>query len=350
MKDVKWRSVAEHKSEVEKILEGKNSICVFDTETTGLEKDAKIIQFSAIKYEITPELKLKPMASVNTYINPEMILPDVITELTGITQDTVDAAKPERFVVDEVMAILDSSDIWAGQNVNFDLLKIENMCKRTGFPYDPKPSIDTLKMARHLIPLDKIEPIAKSLGYKRGNHKLETITKYLFPNHQAKYHDSMEDVSATAMCLEKFIEMYKNVNKEDGMEHVQPKYAFFWINPNKETDQRIKICLPDDNKTAIYYDAMNHYWTCFSSKADKERFDNLDKTYIEKCVLNRYGAKFDDIKCMEDLAREMRREYTEKRKDPNYKPYQYKKVAPKPVEQAQPIFEQTDNAADIDLW
>lgn len=349
MKNVKWRSISSHRDEVLNILKNAKTICVFDTETTGLEPDAKIIQFSAIKYAISPEGKFMPISSVDTYINPEMILPDIITELTGISQETVNNAQTETEEVNEIMNILNTSDVWAGQNVKFDLLKVQNMCKRTNYPYIEQPSIDTLKMARHLISLEDIEPVAKKLGFKRGNHKLATITTYLFPDYKAQYHNSMEDVGATAKCLEKFIDMYKHLEYEkEPTEIAMPKYAYFWINSNKQSDQRIRVCLPDDNKTAIYYDAMEHYWTCFSNKADKERFDNLDKAFIEKCVINRYGAKY-GVDTMEDLAREMRKAYMEKQKNPNYKPYYQTKPKPQaPAPAPQP--QQEDKTDDIDLW
>ena len=342
----KWRSINTHKAEVDEAMKGKNTIIVFDTETTGLEPDAHIIQFSGIKYDIGENYKLSPIGSINMYINPEMFLDSVITELTGITQETVDAALPERMVVREIMDFLNSADVWAGQNVGFDLLKVENMCKRCNFPYEEKPSVDTLKMARNLIPVEKTEGIAKKLGYSRGNHKLNTITTYLFPDYEAKYHDSLEDVRATALCLEEFLKMYDKVAPEkENLKQIQPTYAFFWQNPYKGTDQRLRVSIPNDTKkgdiNSIYYDCLKHYWTSYSNADAKKLFDTIDMAYLEKCLLNKYSKE-----CIEDLVRDMREKNKEWEKS---KTKDSTKSITKTELEAK---EKADSSAesDIDLW
>ena len=306
MEKEKWRSVNAHKKEVEEAISDKKTLIVFDTETTGLETDAHIIQFSGIKYNIGENYSLMPVDTINLYINPEQILDQIIVDLTGITQETVDAAPTEREVVRQVMNFLNSGEVWAGQNVSFDLKKVEHMCKRCNQPYEPKPAIDSLKMARNLISIEEIEPTAKKLGFTRGNHKLATITTYLFPDYEAKYHDSLEDVRATALCLSEFLKRYKDLAPEkEHLKQVVPNYAFFWQNPYKGTDQRLRVAIPDGtpkgNSKAIYYDCLKHFWTSYSDAESRKLFETIDMTFIEKSLLYKYRAE-----CIEDLVRNMR--------------------------------------------
>ena len=181
-------------------------------------------------------------------------------------------------------------------------------------------TVDTLAMARNLMFVDdpKLIECAKETETgdgRRGNHKLATITKYLFPDYQAKYHNSLEDVRATAKCLGGLLKLYEEAPPElPDQKRTNVNYAYFWVNPNKRSDQRIRVSLNDGSKTgSIYYDALNHYWSCTSSKEDKEHFDATDKCHMENQVLSKYFTKYGAL-CMEDLVRKMRAEYQEKQK------------------------------------
>lgn len=320
MKGIKWRSTETHKKSVWNALDGKDTIIVFDTETTGLEEHAKIIQFSAIKFALDQDKNMRELETVDMLINPEEAVSSIIEDLTGITNNMLKTQPTERQVYEKIFKFMEGADAWAGHNVPFDVKKLEGMAKRCHYDLKVPDVIDTLAMARNLMPKDDPKVIAASIATSnetktsKPNHKLATVTKFLFPDYQARYHNSLEDVRATAKCLGKMTQMYAEINsKEEPQVKVKLKYAFFSINPYKQSDQRIKIVFDDTvNKTGrIYYDAMNQYWSCTSGPGDKEFFESVDKADLEIKLLNRYHKKF-GATCMEDLVRSMRADYMEK--------------------------------------
>lgn len=320
MKNVKWRSAEVHKKSVWNALDGKDTIVVFDTETTGLEEHAKIIQFSAIKFALDENKNMTELDTMDMYINPEEVISSQITEITGITNNMLRNQPSERQVYEKIFGFMKGADAWAGHNISFDVRKLEGMALRCKYDLKVPDIIDTLTMARNLMPKDDPKVLEAALAVReethttKPNHKLATVTKFLFPDYQAKYHNSLEDVRATAKCLGKMTKMYAEINsKEESQVKVKLKYAFFSINPYKRSDQRIKIVFDDTvNKTGrIYYDAMNQYWSCTSGPGDKEFFESVDKADLETKLLNRYHKKF-GATCMEDLVRSMRADYMEK--------------------------------------
>ena len=83
-----WRNADRTKNRVLPYFQEGTSLIVFDTETTGLGREAKIIEFGGIRYVIRNHA-LVPTHYLNRYINPEEPLSDKIVELTGITDEMV---------------------------------------------------------------------------------------------------------------------------------------------------------------------------------------------------------------------------------------------------------------------
>ena len=54
-----WRNIEPNAYAVLNLLSEAESIIVLDTETTGVAKNAKIIQFSAIRYKINADFSLE---------------------------------------------------------------------------------------------------------------------------------------------------------------------------------------------------------------------------------------------------------------------------------------------------
>jgi len=63
----------------------KKPLVIFDLETTGLNTDKdRIIEIGILKINPTGENEL-----LETKVNPEMDIPQIITDLTGITNEDV---------------------------------------------------------------------------------------------------------------------------------------------------------------------------------------------------------------------------------------------------------------------
>lgn len=95
-----------------------------------------------------------------TFINPEMAIPENIQRLTGITDHMVAQAPKFYDIADELMSRLEGA-IFVAHNARFDYGFIKNECKRIGITYNAK-TLCSVKLSRLWYPqfphhgLDKI--------------------------------------------------------------------------------------------------------------------------------------------------------------------------------------------------
>ena len=219
---------------------------------------------------------------LDVYINPEEKLSPKIVELTGITQEMVDNAEVESVLAPQIFDFIADTDFIAAYNTPFDVSKLEGLSARTNVTFDKKPSIDVCEMARDMICKKDIE-----------KHELGLVSEYLFPEDEHQFHNSLEDVRATAKILEVLMKMYVDFeeSKEKLPAHLEKAHLF--INPRQQSMQRINLKLSVGDDGDIFYDIKQHYWSCKSTAKAKKMFNQLDLANIEKQVYKRYVEPFD---------------------------------------------------------
>lgn len=144
-------------------------IC-FDIETTGLSAARdKITEIGAVKVEngvITD--------TFSTFANPEMPIPQKITQLTGITDDMVKDAPSQSEAVGAFLEFA-GNNVLVAHNAPFDTSFIAKACEDMGKEYN-YTSIDTVAISRAILTDIK-------------NCKLDTVAKFLrlgdFNHHRA---------------------------------------------------------------------------------------------------------------------------------------------------------------------
>lgn len=144
-------------------------IC-FDIETTGLSAARdKITEIGAVKVEngvITD--------TFSTFANPEMPIPQKITQLTGITDDMVKDAPSQSEAVGAFLEFA-GDNVLVAHNTPFDTSFIAKACEDMGREYN-YTSIDTVAISRAILTDIK-------------NCKLDTVAKFLrlgdFNHHRA---------------------------------------------------------------------------------------------------------------------------------------------------------------------
>lgn len=250
---MEWRNIQKGKDTYLPIFESAKSIIVFDTETTGLGRDAKIIEFAAIRYEISPT-GMRETHKVDLYLNPEEPLKEKIIEITGITDAILEKARPERVEAEEIYNFLSGADVWAAYNCSFDIRMLNQMSDRTGIPYEPRTCVDVLEMARDLVPKEE-----------SGSHKLGDICTVLFPEKTFQFHTAIDDVRATALLMSRFVGMYKNYSGESKKRQCRLNWASYWINPRKPSQVRIKLNLSEGEYGDIFWDVVQKTWSCKSA-------------------------------------------------------------------------------------
>ncbi len=173
-----------------------DEFCVFDIETTGLSAaTCKITEIGAVIYS-GGEIKEK----YNTFVNPEVPIPQNIVELTGITDEMVADARPISEVLPEFLAFAGGRMLVA-HNASFDTGFIRFAADEHGIKFS-NPYLDTVAMSRYMNPNLK-------------NHKLDTLAKHYrlgsFNHHRAS--DDAEMLAAIFDCM-------ANQLKEEGISSI----------------------------------------------------------------------------------------------------------------------------------
>lgn len=181
-------------------VENKDFV-VFDIETTGLNKfQDKIIEFGAVKIRDGKIIEV-----FEEFVNPEMILSDFTTELTGITNEMVSNAETIDIVLPKFIEFIDNCVIVA-HNAEFDVGFIVAKTNENNINFKPL-YMDTLYISRSLHPDFK-------------NHKLDTLAK----NYRVSllnHHRASDDARATAEIFIKMLQEFEekgnpfdsNINK-----------------------------------------------------------------------------------------------------------------------------------------
>lgn len=145
-------------------------IC-FDIETTGLSAARdKITEIGAVKVEngiITDKF--------STFVNPEMPIPQKITQLTGITDEMVKDAPSQSEAVSAFLKFA-GDNVLVAHNAPFDTSFIAKACEDMGREYN-YTSIDTVAISRAIltdIKNCKLDTVAKFLRLGEFNHHRAT--------------------------------------------------------------------------------------------------------------------------------------------------------------------------------
>lgn len=136
-----------------------------DIETTGLspERDG-IIEIGAVRYKDS-----EPCGEYSCLIRTERLLPQRITELTGITREMLEEhGIPEREAVLGFLEYGRDIPVLLGHNILFDYSFLKTAALRFGMEFE-RSGLDTLAFARALHP----ELESRSLAALCGHYRIE---------------------------------------------------------------------------------------------------------------------------------------------------------------------------------
>ncbi len=171
---------------------------VFDIETTGLSvKHCRITEIGAVRIRDGKVLDV-----FNTFVNPEMAIPEDIVKLTGITDEMVKEAPDEAEALRAFFAFLgkraDGGEmLLIAHNADFDTGFIRAAADRCGLPFE-NPYLDTLALARFLLPNLK-------------NHKLDTVAEH-YQLGDFNHHRASDDA---AMLAAIYTSMLRDLDEQD---------------------------------------------------------------------------------------------------------------------------------------
>ncbi len=161
---------------------------VFDLETTGFSPvNDRIIEIGAVRVSGG-----RICERYSTFVNPEIHIPERITELTSITDGQVADAPTIEKALPEFLSFIGDS-VLVAHNAGFDHGFIREKAREQGIDTN-FTVVDTVGLARVLFPdmaKYKLDSIAKRLKISLENH-----------------HRAVDDAGATAEIFEKFVEMF----------------------------------------------------------------------------------------------------------------------------------------------
>lgn len=133
---------------------------IFDIETTGLDcMSDKIIEIGAIKVKNN-----EIVGEFNYLINPNIILPEVIINITGITDEDLKEKETIDTILPKFIEFIGDFPLLAHNN-SFDLSFINENIKILNLNKLNNTMVDTLELSRKYLT-------------HMYNHKLETLKKY----------------------------------------------------------------------------------------------------------------------------------------------------------------------------
>lgn len=168
----------------------ETDFCIVDVETTGLSPQYNnIIEIGIVKVS-----GMKIVDRYSSLVNPGRNIPFFITNLTGITDEDVYNAPFFDDIAYDVKNFLDGSVI-TGHNLAFDYSFLRREFVSSGFDFNIKERLCTMRIARRLFPEEK----SKSLG---------SMCTLLDVDNSQK-HRALGDAEATAEILLKMIILLK---------------------------------------------------------------------------------------------------------------------------------------------
>lgn len=175
----------------------ENVFVVLDIETTGLDaNNDKIIQFGAMKYKGNQLIE-----SIEFLINPEIEIPEFITNINHITNDDVKGQIKIKEGLNKILDFIkDDSFLIAHNGINFDLNFINTKLKENKMDLIKNPLLDTMWLSKAINP----HFIKHSL--------LNIVKEYQIPFDNQLLHQALYDVKMLSNIWFIMVEELKKYN------------------------------------------------------------------------------------------------------------------------------------------
>lgn len=243
--------------EVIKRLKNNETICFYDLETTGLKKkESRILSFSAVKVKLETDGNFKEIERKNIFINPECIIPEEVSLINHITNDSVKDCPTEKEVAAEIIEFLNSADMISGYNISFDNWFINEMSNRVlRRSWEPAVEFDVYSLVKVKLP-------RSTNGL--ANQKLETVATYLKVDEGLTFHDSIDDVIATIRVFWEIKEMFSLPTLISAS--IWEKYSLK------------RLYIENSESLSLYYDIKEQKWVS-EAGVEPVLIDNLLNKY-----------------------------------------------------------------------
>lgn len=197
-------------------------VLVFDCETTGLlpkQKDDVFPMITQLSFALYDTSKREMIQVYDQYVKipPDVVLPPIVTEITGITRDTLEKKGLDILPVLEAFyeAVL-KADVLIAHNMEFDFavllytatnvytpLQLE-LKARYNNPFGRSLLLCTMKEGMNLCKIERVN--SRGAYYKFPT--LAELYTYLFEGVPKNLHDARIDVLCCLRCFLKMANVY----------------------------------------------------------------------------------------------------------------------------------------------
>jgi DNA polymerase-3 subunit alpha (Gram-positive type) len=160
-------------------------INVIDTETTGLERDARIVEIAVARVHL-PDCEV--LARASQLVDPQMPIPERTTRVHGITDQMVRGRPTIDVVLPKFFAFAGKSPVLA-HNAAFDRRIIQREAQRIGLKTPDLVFYDSIELAKNVLPPRTVR-----------NHKLPTLIDH-FGTRDPCTHRALADTIALVGVL-----------------------------------------------------------------------------------------------------------------------------------------------------
>jgi len=181
----------------------------FDTETTGLSPvAARLVELSGVKFRLDGAI----VSNFSQLIDPETRIPADTTAIHGITDEMVRGQPAVREVIPQFLDWIGSDAVLLAHNAPFDLGFLEIALARLKLGVPENPILDTLVLARALLP-------------DAPNYQLRTLVEYL-ELETGGYHRALADSNHARHLLVKLMSMHPQIDTWGHLQEVAAMLSF----------------------------------------------------------------------------------------------------------------------------
>lgn len=269
-------STARHSKEKKhciNLFEHDLTYILLDTETTGKEKDAYIVELAVNKY-VVKNGHVTKVESLDLYIRPPfMMSPDIIA-VHGITNERLKNEPEEKELIEQIKTFFSGQFVIVGYNVDFDIEKIEYMYRRCGQTFSYAAKVDVLDFVRDLL-------YGQTESFTLGE-----VTSYLGLNEGIQYHNAAGDIEATQRLLRYCYAEYKDRLDKPHNEQLYVNFFNYWKGHNK-AQAGLWV---NTNQGKLYFSTYYKRW--FSNEINLDLI-NIDA--LEQYILTSLNIPYRDL-------------------------------------------------------
>lgn len=224
---------------------------VFDTETTGVKENDRIVELAILKCRIKNGKAIIDEEH-DIYIRPPFDMDQKVIDIHGITNEFLADKPTEEELFPVIKEIFGERPILIGHNVEFDIGMVSRMYERHGAKFTYQIGLDTLDMARDVL-----------FGEDVPDYKLGSLLNITGLDFGLTFHNALDDIRGTLRLLDYCYAEYKELPEdEENKDLLYVNYMYFWKGYNKKQSGMYV----DTNLGKIYYSTFYKCW--FSSKVD----------------------------------------------------------------------------------